>query len=45
MRKNKETEDMEEHKERAQSMMPDYSKSFAVGGGKKFVSITIPCTH
>lgn len=43
MRKNRETEDLEDPKERAQSMMPDYSKSFAVGGGKKFVNITIPC--
>jgi hypothetical protein len=26
-------------------MMPDYSKSFAVGGGKKFVNISLPCKY
>lgn len=33
---------MDNRHERAQSMMPDYSKSFAVGGSKKFVNITLP---
>ena len=25
--------------------MPDYSKSFAVGGGKKFVNISLPSSY
>lgn len=28
-------------KERAQTMMPDYAKSFVIGGQKKFVNITL----
>lgn len=43
MKKNKETEDIHDHKERSVSLMPDYSKSFALAGGKKFVNISLPC--
>lgn len=42
MKKNRESEDMDNRHERAQTMMPDYSKSFAVGGSKKFVNISMP---
>ena len=42
MRKTKEADDAEYDRTRAQSLMPDYTKSFQIGATKKFVNISLP---
>lgn len=43
MKRNKETDDADFDRVRAQSMMPDMAKSFQIGSSsKKFVNITLP---